>query len=117
MLEQDIQEQEVTIEDAKERIALRDGLIKLTKNREFKKIIETGYFEAEAARVVAAKANPALQGAEQQLILDKQINAIGGLRQYFGMIVGIGNQAEQALGEHIETLEAMRQEDLEGQEQ
>ena len=117
MHEELIEQVEVSIETVKEVIAMRDSLIKLSKNREFKKIIETGYFTNEAARVVMGKASPEMQTPERQAAMDKQITAIGGLQQYFGMIMAMGNQAERDLEGHEATREAIQAEILEDGEE
>ena len=113
MSEEQINQIEVNIESAKEAIACRDSLVKLTKNREFKKIIEDGYFKDEASRIVLVKADPALQSAENQEQLDKQIIAIGELRQYFRMIFAVGAEAERSMTADEQTREELLAEGLE----
>ena len=109
----EIEQLEVSIEQAKEAIKLRDTLIKLSKNRDFGKIIHTGYFEDEAVRLVMAKSNPHLQSKEQQDEIIKKIDAIGALRQYFSQIMSMGNQMEHTLAMDEQTREAILAEDLE----
>jgi len=44
--------------------------------------------------------------------IDKQIIAIGQLRQYFRTIMALGSQAEQAMADDEETREELLAEDL-----
>ena len=111
MNEVQIEQVEMTIEQARELVALRDALQKLSKNRDFKKIIDTGYFKDEAARVVLARANPGLQTESAQKMINNQITSIGVLRQYFVGITAMGNQAEMDILGHQETLEHLREEE------
>jgi hypothetical protein len=111
MVQDQIEELEVTMEQVKEVIAVRDSLRRLAKNKDFKKIIDIGYFTNEASRVVLAKANPHMQTVERQTVLDNQIIAIGGLRQYFSMLTALGNQAERDLEAHQQDLEMLQNTD------
>jgi hypothetical protein len=106
-----IKQVEVTIEQAKEVIALRDALDRLIKKKEFKQIIDIGYFQDEAARLVIARANPGLQGEAQQRALNNQITAVGEFRQYLAGIYQMGNEAEQSLAAHQEVLAELYAED------
>lgn len=104
---------EVSIDQAKEAVAMRDTYIRLLQNPDFDKIIHKGYFETESIRAVMAKSNPELQTPEHQAQIMRTIDAIGSLRQYFQKIVGIGNQMESSLREDEATREAILAEDME----
>ena len=95
--QQQIEQLEISMDGAKENIAKMKSLLNLTKNEDFKKVIEEGYFEKEASRTVLLLADPNMQGEEEQKALQNQITAIGHLRQYFTGIMQIGRMSENAL--------------------
>jgi len=99
----DVDEIEVGIADARESVKLRDMVLKLTNNREFKKIITEGYFKEEAVRLVMAKANFALDEKTQEDI-SKRINSIGYLTQYLNATIRHGNSMEVELASYEEEL-------------
>jgi len=92
--------------EAKEIIALRDSFLKLKNNREFKKVVEVGYFKEEAARLVQASVNDELQDEVEQRINLEMIKAIGHLQKYFNAVVLRGNQLEQMLEDYQRELNA-----------
>jgi len=110
--EQDVQTIELNIAEAKATVDRMKVLMKLVDNKGFQEIIEKGYFEAEAIRLVGAKASPALADDESQRELDRDIMAIGRLRQYFFAIVQQGRAAEGAISTDETELELMRAEGL-----
>jgi hypothetical protein len=106
----DVEQVEISIKEAKEAISTRDDLIKLSKNPMFDRIINVGFFEKEASRLVMLKANPGVQDADNQAGIIKTIDSIGELRQYFQKIINIGNMAENSLDSYEEDREALLQE-------
>lgn len=95
--EEQLESIDVSIEMAQKAVTNMTDLMKLTKVKEFKNIIEEGYFQKEASRLVLLKADPSQQGEEEQLALDKAIIAIGFLRQYFIQIMQFGRMNEKAI--------------------
>ena len=112
MSEEQVQAIELSIEQAKESISTSDALFKLINNsKEFKDIITVGYFEKEASRLVLLKAAPEMQDADSQRAIEKSIDAIGHLRQYFVMISQFGAMAKRALADDQDTLDELLNED------
>lgn len=108
MLEQaanELEQIELSIDDAKHEIEQRDKLKRLVKNTDFKELIDTGYFEKEAIRLVHLKSDRNVQSEEEQDYIEKSINAIGFFRQYLRIIIAKGNAAERALAVHEEARE------------
>lgn len=95
--EEQLESIDVSIEMAQKSVNNMTDLIKLTSNKEFKNIIEEGYFVKEASRLVLVKADPSQQGEAEQAAIEKAINAIGFLRQYFVQIMQIGRMNEKAI--------------------
>lgn len=103
---QDMETINVTIEQTKEAIDIRNMVIRLTKNQDFSTIVEKGYFQEEASRLTLLLADPNTQTPEIQEQIIKDLNSIGRFRQYLGARINAGNMAEKALSDH----EAARQE-------
>jgi predicted adenine nucleotide alpha hydrolase (AANH) superfamily ATPase len=103
---------EVSIQQAKETVDKMTSLLKLSKNKDFKKIVEEGYFEKEASRLVLLKADPSLQSDEDQKQIDNSIIAIGYFRQYLGTVIQLGRMAEKSLKEDESVLQELRNEEL-----
>ena len=102
-MNEQIEQIELSITAAKEKVAKMEALLRLIDNKDFKDIIDDGYFRDEAARVVILKADPEMQEAKYQDQLDKSIVAIGQLRQYFRSIMQMGRMAERSIRDDEET--------------
>ena len=83
--EEQLQELEDNMNDAKHFIDIKDSTIKLFKNREFKKVVLDYYFKEEAARLVMAKASSLNE--EQQKMIDNMIYGIGALSNFFDSVL------------------------------
>jgi hypothetical protein len=108
--DQELQDLEDNINDAKHFIDIKESTIKLFKNKEFKKVVLEYYFKEEAARLVMAKATSLT--TEQQLLIDNMIYGIGALSNFFDSVLTRGMQAEQALQDDEDARTQILQEDL-----
>ncbi len=108
----DVVEIELDIERAKEFIKRKENFDKLCENPLFKEIIEDNYFRDEASRLVLFKANPSAQEPTEQYNIDRRIDSIGFLKQYFISIVAMGNMSKGKLDSYEREQEAMLAEDL-----
>lgn len=104
----DAEQIEVSLEQVRELIAKRDMAIKLSNNREFKKLVLEGYFKEEAARLASVSAEPALEARREAIF--GEIMAISNFRQYLDGIVRTGDMAAENLAEYEEALAEARQE-------
>jgi hypothetical protein len=102
----DIQEIELSMDHAKELVERKNAVLKLSNNREFKKIVLDGYFKDEAARLAGLSADVTVKANRDDIFL--AIQGISTLRQYFQMIVRMGEVAESELAEYQETLDEAR---------
>ena len=107
-----IQEVELSIEQARGAVSTMTALDTLRKNKDFKNLIETQYFEKEASRLVLLRADPNMQDSESQVEINNQITAIGYLRQYFTTIYQLGRMAEKAVHDDEATLEELNKAEL-----
>ena len=88
---------EVRLDQARAAVNLKDDLIALQSNQAFLNVINKGYLEHEAIRLVKAKSNPTMQDEMNQKDLDNSIIAIGQLEQYFRKIIAMGTQMEKTI--------------------
>ena len=105
-----LQNIEVSIEEAKTAIQLKDNLLRLSSNDDFISIIEHGYFKSEAARLVMAKS--AGLTVEQQTNIDNMIFGVGALYNYLNSVHSRGMQMEAALRDDESAREEILQEEL-----
>ena len=101
---------EANMAESKHFIDINNSLMKLQKNRDFKKVISEYYFKEEAARLVMAKSSNLT--ADQQLVIDKMIYGIGALAKFLDSVSARGAQAVQTLAEDEEAKESILQEGL-----
>lgn len=109
---QDLENIEISIEDAKKSIERKLALDRLQNNPDFVSLIEKGFLDTHAVRQVLLKAHPGMQGEAQQNLLDMQITAIGGLKQFLVNVYTEGCNASQALMDDEATREELLKEDL-----
>ena len=109
--EEELNQLEANIAEAKHFIDIKKSVERLFKNRDFKKVILEYYFKEEAARLVMAKSSKLNE--EQKKLIDCMIYGIGALSNFFDSVHQRGVQAEQALGDDEDARTAILQEDLE----
>lgn len=96
---------ELSIEEAQLLVDRKNQVDKLFSNREFKKAIVEGYFEKEAARLVALSGNSNAAQHRPEIFLE--IQAISKLREYLQAVVAMGRAAERDLAELREAREEL----------
>lgn len=92
-----IQEIEANIKQSKQIVELGNSLERLIHNQDFKKVIMDGYFKQEAIRLVHLKSDASMQKPETQSSINKQMDAIGSLNQYFQVISHQASLAVKAI--------------------
>jgi len=107
MSEAQIEQIELDIQEAKKLINAKEHLLRLESYPAFNELIVEGYFKKEASRLVMMKANPATQDDETQHAINKAIDSIGGLQQYFNKVINLGSMAESSLDSHEATREEL----------
>jgi competence CoiA-like predicted nuclease len=108
--EEQIEVLESNMVDSKHFVDVKNSMVKLQNNKEFKKVIIEYYFKEEAARLVMAKSSNLTE--EQQIVIDKMIYGIGSLAKFFDSVLSRGVQSEQQLAEDEETKATLIQEGL-----
>jgi hypothetical protein len=102
---------DISIEHAEKYVNKMNSVFNLSKNKDFIDVIEKGYFEEEASRLVLLKADPNLQKPDEQASILRSIDAIGHFRQYLGTVINIGRMMEKSLMADIETRNELLAED------
>lgn len=105
----DIQEVELSIEQAKKVIATGDKALKLADNKLFKELVLDGYFVDEAARLAHLSADLTLT-AEQRADVFVMIQGIGFFKAYMSMLVRRSDMARRELRDHEQTLSELHSE-------
>lgn len=105
---------QISIDKAKKAVDLMNALDKLQKNRNFDLLINKGYLEEEALRLVYLKSDFQMSSPEQQDFITKGIEGIGQLRNFLSMVYRQGESAKAALADHENTREQILAEELEG---
>lgn len=108
MTNQELQQVEREIEEAKASIDLGKAMERLTLNRDFKAVIVNGLLNQEAIRLVHLKAAPNQQSPEAQQSIARRMDAIGTLNQYLQELGQKVQIAEKSLAD----AEALRDEYL-----
>ena len=114
-LENELQEIEVTIEELKKAVELRDTVLRLHNNKDFQKIVEEGYFVQEASRILLLKGDPNLP-ADKAAFLEMDGYGPGAFKRYLYTAVQMGNQAEDQIQQEMATMDEINQAIAEGEE-
>lgn len=104
MINQQIEQIEMNIQQAKSLVELGNALDRLGNNPDFIRVIDEGYFKNEAVRLVHLKAAPSRQSPEGQAEIIKDIDGIGALLGYLQGVQHRAMLAETAIASDQETL-------------
>lgn len=111
MNENMIQEVEMSIEEARKVVNRGRKAEQLARNSLFKELIMDGYFVDECARLVHLSSDPAIPEDIRNTVF-RDMAGPGALKRYFSTIVQMGRLAERDILESTETLEELREEEL-----
>lgn len=111
--EQQIQQVEISIEEAKRVIGLGEALKRLRKNKDFKAIVAEGYFHDEASRLALLSGTPHLDPSKgSDIYMD--IRSIGAFYAYLHTIAMKADAMSSELRSHEAELEDLRLQDANG---
>jgi len=95
---EDQQEQiDVSIEQARETVSKKDALMRLMDNADYKVVFTEGYFKEEAARLVQLRGDPEFDDIKAQQSIEKSIIGVGSTYNYLHTIIQLGRMAEKAM--------------------
>jgi hypothetical protein len=103
----EVEQMEAQKDQAKELVELRDLAIRLSNNREFKKLIRDHWMVVEAARYVQISADPSLK-AEERADARAMAQATGHLKRWLSVTIRMGNIAEDEINGLDEALAEVR---------
>lgn len=106
--EDDIRALEANIESASEFVDMGVALERLRNNRDFKKVVISGYLEKEAIRLVHLRLDPNMQTSERQALILRQIDGIGVLNDYFNTILQMVDRAKRSIASDEDTIQELR---------
>ena len=88
------------IDQARKAIEMRDALVRLEKNSDFKTVIETGFFKDFSHNLVMQRGMPEMRGVPEIMEANtRKIDSIGELNHYFRGVKAMGAQSERTLKE------------------
>lgn len=106
----DIEQIELSLEVARKLVSRRDMILKLSSNREFRKVILEGYMEDEAVRLASISGDSRQEKQRDDIMLGLQ--AISKFRIYMQDAIRMGDVAESEILEQQDELDAIREEEL-----
>lgn len=115
-VESQLQQIEISLEEAQHQVALAEALQRLHDNADFKLVILKGYFEQECQRTVMLKFAANYIGEQNQKDAENVLTGIGMLGQYFRKIFIRGEQADRAIQADSATREELLEEQLRSDE-
>ena len=104
----EIQQVELSLEEAKKLVEFGEAIERLNQNRDFKTVILEGYMGEEAKRLVflTGEYNLTPEAREQ---VHQNIHGIAALRNYLVARTQIGEIAKKEVQDFSETLEEIRE--------
>lgn len=102
----EVQEIELSLDQAKEMVDRKNMVNKLMGNREFKKLILDGYFKDESARLVGLLGDPAVQAHREEII--RSMDGISQLQIYLRTVSQMGSVAERDVADYEKALDETR---------
>ncbi len=107
-----IHEIEITIEQAREKIARGEALDRLYKNKDFLDLVGNGYIQDEAIRLCHLRGAPHMQNEQRQQNILRDIDGVASLVAYFHRLAGEAREAEQLIKSSEVELELMYEEEV-----
>jgi len=101
---------EISSEQAKEKVELRDAVAALLKNKHFKKVFSDYYLKKYPVRLISLKASVSMQDEQHQKFIGNQLNAIGHLDQFLSYVEQEGNASERLINQNQEEMDLIRAE-------
>ncbi len=95
----------LTIAQAKIKIARADAMLRLRKNKDFKKVFTDGYLSEQLKAMVMRKSAPGFQGENEQRYIEGQLSAMSYLNQFIMLTLLEGEQAKAGVENHEAELE------------
>lgn len=102
----------ISIEQKKDMIALGDAVSRIVKNRDWKRLVDTEFFENEPKRLVSLLAHPAMQDEVSQTEIRNQMLAIAYFRQFLARTEMFAEEAKKSLPADQQTQTELLEEEV-----
>jgi hypothetical protein len=112
MSDNSLEEIELSIEEAKKMVTKANSLKSLLSNKNYKALVDEGYFKEEAIRLVLLKSDPNMESETNQKAIIQAIDGIGSFRQYLHTVLQYGAMAEKEISAAQEAREELLAEEL-----
>ncbi|MBL1322176.1 MAG: hypothetical protein COA63_014125 [Methylophaga sp.] len=109
MSQNEIEEIEVSIEEAKQVVARGDLLNKLINTPEFQELVDKGYFNDEAIRLVNLYNDPSVP-VDARALVANDLGGIGAFKRYLRVIGMMAQTAQNEIDSHKANLEYIQEE-------
>lgn len=110
MTDNQIEILENTIEQAESDVALMKKLEKLSKNKDFKAIIEDELLNNYARNLVLLLSDPSMQSEDRQADIIKDLEMVGRFRLFLNAIFQKGHQATKTIKDCTDEIDVLRSE-------
>lgn len=99
---------EVSLQEAKDIVEMRDKAIRLSKNKDFQVVIMEGYLKDEAVRLTSLLGDPDMKDSQDDIQND--LYAISSFHRYLRKLKMQGDMMEKAVMDLEEELQQQRME-------
>lgn len=110
MSQAEVQELEISIEEARKYVQRGKEALALSDIPEFKRLVLEGYFVEEASRLALLFSDPQLSD-EQREYVHRDLIGVGAFKRYLSTIVQQGRIASNEIDSMQDTLEEIRAEE------
>ncbi len=110
MSEVTIHELEEHIDNQKILVNMRDAAIRLSENKDFKKLILDGFCLTEAARYAQESGDPSLTPAQRADAMN-MAQASGHLKRFLSITIVMGNTAARNISQSEDQIDQIRAEE------
>jgi hypothetical protein len=107
-----VEQVRISIEQKKSMIELGDAVTRISKNRDWKKLVDAEFFDSEPKRLVSLLAHPGMQDEASQVEIRNQMLAIAYFRQYLARTEMFAEQARASLPADQQTEVELLEEDV-----
>lgn len=100
MENQEVRNIDIEIEQAEKMVAVRDALVRLEKNRDFRKVVSEGFLKDFALNTIAVRGRPEFRNNPMLIESNtRKLDAMGELQEYFRNVHANGKMMEGSLVE------------------
>jgi uncharacterized protein (UPF0147 family) len=111
MSQNEIEQIELSINEARKMVERGRMAEELSMNSAFKKLVLDGYFVEEAARLVHLSSDPNLPENIRNVVT-RDMAGPGAFKRYLSALVQMGHMAAQEISDAQHTLDEIRQDEL-----